>query len=180
MSSTAAPANSSGISSPPPCEWTVQEIRDLVQTKFGKRPCWYQVKVMRSLYAGKDIIGCAPTGAGKTLSFWIPLLMALEDGREMITIVVTPLNLLGKQNQATLETAGLPAVAVSKENANAETWSVRESVQLAGSILTIGIGHRKGQIPCRDCQPRDPHGQWRGRKALEDGHLHKANLKLHL
>ena len=111
------------------------------------------MKVAISLYAGKDVIGCAPTGARKTLSFWIPLLMALEDGREMITIVVTPLNLLGKQNQATLEKVGLPAVAVSKENANVETWSVRESVQLAGSILTICIGCRKGQIPCRDCQP---------------------------
>jgi hypothetical protein len=32
------------------------------------------------LYAGKDVIGCAPTGTGKTLSFWIPLLMALEEG----------------------------------------------------------------------------------------------------
>ena len=55
---------------------------------------------------------------------------ALKDGRE-ITIVVTPLNLLGKQNQATLEKAGLPAVAVSKENASVETWSVREFVQPA-------------------------------------------------
>ena len=57
--------------------------------------------------------------------------MALKDGKEMITIVVTPLNLFGKQNQATLEKAGLPAVAVSKENASVETWGVIESVQHA-------------------------------------------------
>ena len=42
-----------------------------------------------------------------------------------------PTNLLGKQNQATLEKAGLPAVAVSKENASVRTCSVRESVQIA-------------------------------------------------
>jgi len=28
-----------------------------------------------ALYEGKDVVGCAPTGAGKTMSFWITLLM---------------------------------------------------------------------------------------------------------
>ncbi|KAF8155084.1 hypothetical protein BJ912DRAFT_1013672, partial [Pholiota molesta] len=74
------------------------KIRDLTQAKFGKRACWYQVKTALALYEGKHVIGCAPTGAGKTLSFWIPLLMALEDGKDKMSIVVTPLNLLGKQN----------------------------------------------------------------------------------
>src|SRR6266540_4562199 len=74
-----------------PPEWSIQKVRDLVQAKFGKRPCWYQVKTALALYAGKDVIGCAPTGAGKTLSFWIPLLMALKEGRDAITIVVTRL-----------------------------------------------------------------------------------------
>jgi superfamily II DNA/RNA helicase len=112
-SAMSASSTSSLGSIPNPCtantprEWTVQEIRDLVQKKFGKRPCWYQVKTALALYAGKDVIGCAPTGAGKTLSFWIPLLMALEDSRDAMTIVVTPLNLLGKQNEVLLEKAGI-------------------------------------------------------------------------
>jgi superfamily II DNA/RNA helicase len=66
--STSIPNASTGNT---PREWTVQEIRILVQEIFGKRPCWYQVKTSLALYAGKDVIGCAPTGAGKTLSFWI-------------------------------------------------------------------------------------------------------------
>ena len=49
-----------------------------------------------AVYEGKDVIICAPTGAGKTLSFWIPLLVALKDGLDPMVIVVTPLNLLGK------------------------------------------------------------------------------------
>ena len=73
----------------------------------------------------KDVVGCAPTGAGKTLSFWIPLLMALEDGKDKMSIVVTPLNLLGKQNEKVLHDAGLPAIAVSKENATNKTFQVR-------------------------------------------------------
>jgi superfamily II DNA/RNA helicase len=61
--------------------WSVEDIRSLVQRKFEKHPHWMQVKIALTLYAGKDVIGCAATGAGKTLSFWIPLLMALEDRR---------------------------------------------------------------------------------------------------
>jgi superfamily II DNA/RNA helicase len=111
-----------------PREWSVQQIRDLVQSVFRKRPCWYQVKAALALYSGKDldVIGCAPTGAGKTLSFWIPLLMALDEGRDVMTIVVTPLNLLGKQNhEEVLMKAGLSAIAVSKQNSNTRTWKVQ-------------------------------------------------------
>jgi superfamily II DNA helicase RecQ len=100
--------------------WSIEDIRNLVQRKFEKRPCWVQVQIAR-----KDVIGCAATGSGKTLSFWIPLLMALEEGLDKMTIVVTPLNLLGKQNVQLLEKAGLSAVAVSRENANPETFRVK-------------------------------------------------------
>ena len=55
-------------------------------------------------------MGCAATGSGKTLSFWNSLLMALEEGMDKMTIVVTPLNLLGKQNVQLLENAGLSIV----------------------------------------------------------------------
>ncbi len=94
--------------------WTIKRICNITEAKFGKWPCWYQVKTAE----GKDVVGCAPTGAGKTLSFWIPLLMAQEDGKDKMSFVVTPLNLLGKQNVKVLKEAGLPAVAVSKETAN--------------------------------------------------------------
>ncbi|KII86188.1 hypothetical protein PLICRDRAFT_114870, partial [Plicaturopsis crispa FD-325 SS-3] len=108
--------------------WSVKEIRDLVEKKFHKRPCWLQIKIALALYEGqKDVVGTAATGAGKTLSFWIPLLMALEDGQDKMIIVVTPLNILGEQNVKDLEAAGLNAIAVNSENANAETFKDIES-----------------------------------------------------
>ncbi|KAF8230437.1 hypothetical protein L208DRAFT_1281968 [Tricholoma matsutake] len=58
--------------------WSIEDIHNLVQQKFKKHPCWMQVKITLALYAGKDVIGCAATGAGKTLSFWIPLFSALQ------------------------------------------------------------------------------------------------------
>ena len=108
-----------------PREWSIKEIRDLVEKRFNKRPCWYQIKIALALYyAGKDVITCAATGAGKTLSFWIALLMAMEAGEDKMIFVVTPLNLLGKQNVDSLDQAGLHAIAVSSENANATVYKV--------------------------------------------------------
>ena len=115
----------SSISAQSTRSWTPEDIRDLVQREFLKRPCWFQIKIALALNAGKDVIGCAATGAGKTLSFWIPLLMALAEGKDKMTFVVTPLNLLGKQNVQELERAGLSAIAVTSENANASTFKVK-------------------------------------------------------
>jgi superfamily II DNA/RNA helicase len=116
--------NSDPQSTPP--EWTAKRIRELVQDRFDKRACWYQIKVAISLHAGKDVVGVAPTGMGKTLSFWIPLLMALEEStsKDKLAIVITPLNLLGKQNSKVLANAGLPSIAVTAENNTDETWKV--------------------------------------------------------
>ena len=104
--------------------WLTQDVRDFVQNRFKKRPCYFQIKVAQALYAGKDVIACAPTGAGKTLTFWIPILMALEDGEDKMSIVVTPLNLLGKQNKEALDAAGINGIAVSRHNATPETFKV--------------------------------------------------------
>jgi ATP-dependent helicase YprA (DUF1998 family) len=59
------------------------------------------VKAALAIWEGKDVVVCAATGAGKTLTFWIPLLMAQANGLEdVVVIVIAPLNLLGKQNTA--------------------------------------------------------------------------------
>ncbi|OCH85845.1 P-loop containing nucleoside triphosphate hydrolase protein [Obba rivulosa] len=103
--------------------WSTQRIRDLVQKKFRQRPCLFQLKISRSLYKKQnDVIAIAATGSGKTLSFWIPLLMALEDKQDKFIIVVTPLNILGWQNAKTLTAAGISAVSVNAKNAMDETF----------------------------------------------------------
>ena len=103
---------------------TAKFIRKLMDAKFGKRACWFQIQIALNLYAGKDVLWCAPTGAGKSLSFWIPLLIALEEGKDKLMFVVMPLNVLGKQNESILQEAGLPAISVSVENAKEETFNV--------------------------------------------------------
>ncbi|THU91015.1 hypothetical protein K435DRAFT_674985 [Dendrothele bispora CBS 962.96] len=104
-------------------EWTIKSIKDLVQKRTGKRPCWWQNKTAMALYNRKDIMGVARTGAGKTMSFWIALMMAQERGQlKKTVVVVTPLNLLGKQNVIQLNDGILSAFAVNRDNATPETF----------------------------------------------------------
>ncbi|KZT30262.1 hypothetical protein NEOLEDRAFT_1022841, partial [Neolentinus lepideus HHB14362 ss-1] len=54
---------------------------ELVQSKFNKCACLFQIKIARAIQKQKrDVVAIAATGFGKTLSFWIPPLMVLEDG----------------------------------------------------------------------------------------------------
>ncbi|KAI0687266.1 P-loop containing nucleoside triphosphate hydrolase protein [Earliella scabrosa] len=117
--------------------WTLPRIRELVYKKFGKRPCLWQVDVARALREKRhDVVAVAATGSGKTLSFWIALLMALEDGEDKIVVIITPLNLLGKQNAEMLCAADVSAVAVDAENATDEVFNAIE----AGTYRVIVFG----------------------------------------
>jgi superfamily II DNA helicase RecQ len=49
--------------------------------------------IVRAVLAVEDVITVAPTGSGKSLTYWIPLLY-IKHG---ITVVVSPLKLLGTQ-----------------------------------------------------------------------------------
>ncbi|XP_006458573.1 hypothetical protein AGABI2DRAFT_64836, partial [Agaricus bisporus var. bisporus H97] len=102
--------------------WKKDRIINLVQHRLEKRPCWYQIEVAKAFFSGRDVIGCAPTGAWKTLSFWIPLLMAQDEGQKKVLFVVSPLNVLAKQNVDILLKVGISAVAVSAENATIATF----------------------------------------------------------
>ncbi|KXN90927.1 ATP-dependent DNA helicase Q-like 4B [Leucoagaricus sp. SymC.cos] len=96
--------------------WTDDAIRKVVYDRFSLRPCTFQLKVARETYAGKNVIACAPTGAGKTLSFWIPMLMAKADKlKHQKVILVSPLNLLAKQGADYLKKKGFRAYVLTAE-----------------------------------------------------------------
>ncbi|KAG2061414.1 P-loop containing nucleoside triphosphate hydrolase protein [Suillus hirtellus] len=96
------------------------DVRHKTQDRFGVRPCLWQVKVAQALLQGdKDVLYTAGTGMGKTLCFWIPLLFRIDG----IQLVITPLNLLSKQNADSLGIAGIPAIAINAETATTTNFS---------------------------------------------------------
>jgi superfamily II DNA helicase RecQ len=106
---------------------TDNEIREKTLDVFGKRPCHLQVKICSALLQQKKHVVCsASTGFGKTLTFMMPLLFD-ESG---IMIVITALNVLGEQNVRTLESIGIPGIALSSETNNVETFKVHGNLNL--------------------------------------------------
>lgn len=98
------------------------QIRDRTLEVFGVRPCLWQIKVVEAiLKRNRDVVSIAGTGMGKTLTFWMPLLFRPLGS---IQIVVTPLNLLGKQNIEKLGKAGFKGIFISADTATAENFRV--------------------------------------------------------
>ena len=69
-------------------------VDDVVETMIGYRACTFQLKSSHLQFQKKNVFTYAHTGAGKTLTFWIPLIFN-DNG---IQILVTPLNILGDKN----------------------------------------------------------------------------------
>ncbi|PBL00002.1 P-loop containing nucleoside triphosphate hydrolase protein [Armillaria gallica] len=89
-----------------------EEVQARVQAVFGCSPCLWQIEVARRVLAGEDVITIAPTGAGKSLTYWIPLAFA-EKG---IVMVVLPLKQLGTQFSSSLVSKGFSAISVTAKN----------------------------------------------------------------
>ncbi|EEB88913.1 hypothetical protein MPER_13058 [Moniliophthora perniciosa FA553] len=88
-----------------------EDAQGVVRNRFGICPCIWQLRVVRSILEGKDVITIAPTGLGKSLTFWMPLLFA----EKSVMIVVVPLKTLGSQFADDLNVKlKLPAVMVTK------------------------------------------------------------------
>ena len=64
-----------------------KEVQRQVEEVFGFKPCLWQIRVVCAVLAGEDVITVAPTGSGKSLTYWI-LLLYTKHG---ITVVVSPL-----------------------------------------------------------------------------------------
>jgi ATP-dependent DNA helicase RecQ len=83
--------------------------RDLLRTHFGHPVLRvHQIRVLGSLFTGRSVLAVLPTGAGKSLCYQLPALMA-----EGLTIVVSPLVALMQDQVAALKRRGLPAAYVN-------------------------------------------------------------------
>jgi superfamily II DNA helicase RecQ len=99
---------------------TLEAMRQAVNNRFGFSPCTWQLEAALTQLERRDLITLAPTGSGKTLTFWIPLLFN-GDG---IIIVVTPLVVLGDKNIAELSDVFIPAINLTTESALDDTFKV--------------------------------------------------------
>ena len=108
-------------------QWLDANIRVLAQEKLGKRACQFQLLIAQHLWNKKDVVAVAPTGSGKTMSFWMPLLFRPSG----TVVVITPLNILGGQNKDSLARLGIKTISIDAQTATPSNLQVRRSSNLA-------------------------------------------------
>ena len=80
-------------------------LRDLAKAGYGE-PTPIQRKALPPALEGRDIIGCAQTGTGKTAAFVIPLVERLAGGQGTRALILAPTRELAAQIQKTIELLG--------------------------------------------------------------------------
>lgn len=99
---------------------SIEAIRAECQKVFGVRACRLQALFAQAILRGSDVLFEVGTGVGKTLAFWLPVLLRPTG----IQVVVTALNVLGDQNVTQLARAGIKAITINAESATAANFKV--------------------------------------------------------
>ena len=73
-------------------EVNLHQLSALSENILGQKPFQWQLKAAMSVLRGEDIIVDVGTGSGKTLCFFLPLL--LPGNEKDISIVIAPLSAL--------------------------------------------------------------------------------------
>ena len=79
---------------------------------------------MRAVAEGRDTLAIMPTGGGKSLCFQLPALL-----REGVTVVISPLIALMRDQVRGLQAAGVAAGALTSGNTEEETEAVHEALR---------------------------------------------------
>ncbi|MEM0948445.1 MAG: DNA helicase RecQ [Pseudomonadota bacterium] len=79
-----------------------------------------QAEIVDAVTAGRNTLAIMPTGGGKSLCFQLPALC-----REGVTLVISPLIALMRDQVRGLQAAGVPAGALTSTNTDAETDAVQ-------------------------------------------------------
>ncbi|MDP4011520.1 MAG: DEAD/DEAH box helicase [Candidatus Roizmanbacteria bacterium] len=74
-------------------------VQKNIQTRGYDRPTAIQDQAMTSILNGKDLVGIANTGTGKTAAFLLPLLTKVAKDRNQKVLIVTPTRELAVQIQ---------------------------------------------------------------------------------
>ena len=121
---------------------TMEDARAALKERFGYddfRP--NQRDLVEQVLAGRDILGVMPTGAGKSLVYQIPALLLPG-----LTLVVSPLISLMKDQVAGLEQAGIPAACVNSSLSPAEQADAF-SRALSGDVRLLYVAPERLSTP---------------------------------
>src|SRR6204780_5920075 len=89
-----------------------------------------QAEIVDAILDGRDVLAVMPTGSGKSLCYQLPALV-----RDGLTIVVSPLIALMRNQVAQLCGYGVAAAALNSANDPDQNWSVLDRIARGGVRL---------------------------------------------
>jgi ATP-dependent DNA helicase RecQ len=130
--------------------------RAILSQRFGyPRFRTHQLKVLGPLLAGRDVLAVLPTGAGKSLCFQVPALLAAERGRGM-TLVVSPLISLMQDQVGALRRRGVNAAYVNSQMDESERRAVLDAALAGRLTLLYCAPERLASLTGRIAEARTP------------------------
>jgi len=90
--------------------------------------------VVAAAEAGRDVLLVAPTGAGKSIAYWVPGLVAVEG----LTMVVSPLIALMADQLARLRSLGVAAAAINSHVPRTEQAAI-QAAAVAGGLRFLYV-----------------------------------------
>ena len=112
----------------------MSDPRALLQSVFGFdsfRPG--QEEIVAAVAAGRDVLAIMPTGGGKSLCYQLPAL-----GRDGLTVVISPLIALMRDQVRALRAAGVAAGALTSGDTEAEREEVFDALR-SGALKLLYI-----------------------------------------
>ncbi len=148
------------LNTPPHIAFTDLGLRDSVLRAVEQmgfvHPTDIQAEIIPRILAGRDVIGQAKTGTGKTAAFGLPILNRANPDVPMQALILTPTRELAAQVTAEIEQLGrftpIRAVCIiGGESMQQQQRSIREGAQIIvgtpGRIMDL---HGRRQIHFRD------------------------------
>ncbi len=103
----------------------IRQAKEVLQQYFGYQDFkGGQEKVIQSLLENHDTLAIMPTGAGKSITYQIPALLS-----EGITLVISPLISLMKDQVDNLVQTGVPGTFINSSLSRKETWSRMQRIE---------------------------------------------------
>src|SRR5437763_10996582 len=116
--------------------------RALLAERFGHAAFRvHQIRALGPLLAGQSVLAVLPTGAGKSLCYQLPALMA-----EHLTLVVSPLISLMQDQVGALRRRGVPAAYLNSLLTPAERRTILDAVLGGGIRLLYCAPERLGSL----------------------------------
>lgn len=128
----------------------LEKARHVLRTTFGFasfRPG--QEDVIQTVLSGSDVLAVMPTGSGKSLCYQVPAL--LRDG---VTVVVSPLIALMRNQVASLRAFGISAASLSSANDYAENRAILDQIVRSELRLVYIAPERLAKPEIRDLLKR--------------------------